>query len=206
MLLIEHAEKTEHAELLPLDPDRAAFVARWPSTPRTLVELWDFCGGERTNVLFVLARAAMRSFPASRERSSRLGSISEMTLANPGTVVWHAEHAKWRDPRLQASWVQVTESGSDLLFVDEQGAVLLWSRDIDAPVLDVHPSFDAWMLETAVALRDGVVKIAPAEQPTRGKSGSTGRRRLAGERVIRGDFSYELGSGAWWDEVRRREL
>ena len=206
MILIEHVEKTEHAELLPVDPDRAAFVARWPATPRTLVELWDFCGGERTNVLFVLARAAMRSFPAPRERGSQLGSISEMKLSNPGTLVWEAEHAPLRDVRIRASWVQLADAGNDVLFIDEQGTVRLWSSEIDYPVLDVHPSFDAWMLETAVALRDGVVKIAPAEQhPARAAAGTAGRGRPAGERVIRGDFSYEFGAGGWWDEVRRRE-
>lgn len=207
MMLIEHVEKARHAELLPLDPARAAFVARWPSTPRTLVELWDFCGGERTNVLFVLARAAMRSFPAARECGSQIGSISGMKLANPGTLVWNAEHAPWHDPRLRASWVQVTD-GSDALFVDEQGAVLLWSNVIDDPVLNVHPSFDAWMRETAIALRDGVVRIAPEEdRPGPGAPpGIAGAGHPLGERVIRGDLIYEFDAGVWWDSVRRREL
>lgn len=73
MSLIEHIEKLAAAKLLPPDPERAAFVARWPSTPPTLFELWDFCGGEKTNVLFVLARAAMRTFPAPQECGSQLG-------------------------------------------------------------------------------------------------------------------------------------
>ena len=85
--------------------------------------------------------------------------LSLMCLARPGTVLWDEENS---EPRFltEPGWVQLADDGfCDSLYVDRAGACWLRSKLVDEKNRRIHDSFDAWMAETAMAVRSGRVRI-----------------------------------------------
>ena len=185
--VMEHVEACAEADLLATDDDLARLRARWPAMP---AELWTYCGGERTPVLFTLARAAMARFPADDEANDVLGGIAHMCLAAPSTILWQADHEPPRDPRVDPAWWRIASGiGQDLL-VDLAGAVHVFTNDADTEVELAHASFDVWMAELAAALSSGAVRIEPAGDEH-------------DERIVSGHLEWPFGAREWYELAPR---
>lgn len=143
--------------------------------PETLTALWSWCGGEQTSGLFLLAHALLDGFP--HDEGSLEHATSNMSLVSPEHAVPGWDH----EP---ADWLKVGDDGAgDCLVVDGDGAVWVWSSDVDVEPVQVHPSFDRWMRALGEAIEQGRVRV----------SSEAGRRLV----LVDEAWVYDLDDYGW---------
>lgn len=143
--------------------------------PPTLAALWGWCDGEETQGLFLLAHAVLDGFP--HDERALESQVSNMALVSPQNAVRDWDF--W-----PADWLSIGDNGTgDALVIDGEGAVWVWSSEVDTEPVVVHPSFDRWMHELGKAIDEGRFTI------TRDAS----QRRV----VLDGAWVYDLDDYGW---------
>lgn len=153
---------------------RAEFAAPL-RVPPTLAALWEWCDGEQTPGLFRLAHALLSGFP--HEEGALEHAVSNMELCAPQNAV--------RDYGWPPDWLCIGDNGTGgSLVVDGEGAVWLWSSNVDIEPIDVHASFEQWMQDLGRAIEQGRFAFTC----------DASHRRI----VVDDTWFYDLDDYGWW--------